>query len=111
MAIQPIDLQTLFTQMDKVAKTQVQEKAALTIKQELQTAAYQRKAEMKVRSVNRTQGQGDGVEHLKERERPHEEEQENRKRERDNEADEEAQTPAPEQVRDPDLGRNIDLSG
>lgn len=111
MAIQPIDLQTLFTQMDKVAKTQVQEKAALTIKQELQTAAYQRKAEMKVRSVNRSQGQGDGIQHLKERNHPHEQEQESRKREGDSEADEETHTPEPEQVRDPDLGRNIDLSG
>lgn len=111
MAIQPIDLQTLFTQMDKVGKAQVQEKAAITLQQELQTADFQRRAEMKIRSVNKVQDEGEGVEQLKERRRPRgEDNQQEKKEKKEDEADSSDPT-GPETIRDPDLGRNVDLSG
>jgi hypothetical protein len=49
MAIQPIDLQTLFTQMDKVAKQKSAEKEGLVLQQSLQGAVNLKK--QKRRSV------------------------------------------------------------
>jgi hypothetical protein len=114
MAIQPIDLQTLFTQLDKVAKNQANQREGLQIQQALQGDQLRRKIEERIRSVNESQDTGQGAEGVKDRS--------SRKRQ-----DQEPPAPAekeagpggpgdtdgevPSVIRDPALGKNIDVSG
>jgi hypothetical protein len=112
MAIQPIDLQTLFTQLDKVGKDQTAQKEGVQIKQALQGDQIQRKTDERIRSVNESQDMGEGTEAVNDRsprQHPGKEKQ-----------DLQGQAPAGETgetsyneefFRDPDLGKNIDLSG
>jgi len=111
MAIQPIDLQTLFSQLDKVGKAQAEQKEGLQIQQALQGALDQQKTDERIRSVNETQQTGEGAERVKDRTRRREGEHkgsEKRGDGRDEGAEEEADA---EVIRDPNLGRNIDVSG
>ena len=114
MAIQPIDLQILFSQMDKVGKIQADQKDGAQIQQSLQGAANQKKVDERVRSVIETPDTGYGAERVKDKQKRRgdraaagEKEDERRK---DGEEDESAEEGS-EVVKDPDLGRNIDISG
>ncbi|MDR1655065.1 MAG: hypothetical protein LBR96_03625 [Treponema sp.] len=62
MAIQPIDLQTLFTQVDKVGKAQIAQKEGLAVQQAIQAVQTQQKNEANVQSVNAAPELGDGAE-------------------------------------------------
>ncbi len=111
MAMQPIDLQTLFTQLDKVGKLQANLKEGAQLQQSLQAASNQKKAEERVRSVNETHDAGEGADRVKDKagRRGAESGGEGRKRQGDSEEPEEKESA--EVVRDPDLGKNIDVSG
>ena len=67
MPIQPIDLQVLFTQMDKV-KAQVAQQEGRVIHQAIQGAQLQQKTEAQIKEVNQAQDLGDGTEKVKDRE-------------------------------------------
>ncbi|MDR1862690.1 MAG: hypothetical protein LBQ67_02095 [Treponema sp.] len=110
MAIQPIDLQTLFTQVEKVGKNQAVQREGLQIQAALHQVQSRKKAEEQVQSVNEAQDAGDGAERIKDensrrppagqgREKPPDGEEEPENEEREN------------LIRDPTLGRNIDISG
>ena len=58
MAIQPIDLQALFTQVDKVGKAQMHQREGLQIQEALKQEDTQRKLEQNVQSVNQSQEMG-----------------------------------------------------
>jgi hypothetical protein len=114
MAIQPIDLQTLFTQVEKVGKEQANQKQGLQLQQSIQGAHMQQKAEERIRSVNESQDTGAGTERVKDRPpRKH------REYEGDGEDTDESgllfadlRDSADSQViHDPALGKNVDLSG
>jgi len=111
MAIQPIDLQTLFTQMDKVAKIQIDQKEGAQIQQALQSAMIQKRTEEKIRSVNEAQNSGEGTEPINDRNKRKNKARtaEDTKLKQDKEAS--AGDATTEIVRDPDLGQNIDVSG
>jgi len=112
MAIQPIDLQTLFSQMDKVGKVQSEMKEGLAIQQSLQGAVNQRKVDERIRSVNETQDTGDGPERIKDKKRRREERGAGEKSAGEApDAEDEGGKGRSEIVTDPNLGRNIDLSG
>ena len=115
MAIQPIDLQTLFTQIDKVGKNQASQREGMQIQQALQGIQTQQKTEEQIRSVNEAQNTGEGgAERVKDRN--------SRGRspgeqggEEDREAGEDGELPRLERpafvIRDPGLGQNVDFSG
>jgi hypothetical protein len=117
MAIHPIDLQTLFTQVEKIGKEQANQKQGLQLQQAIQGAQIQRRTDERIKSVNESQDTGDGPERVKDRSP--------RKRREDGEGEalEEQDRLYPEQksadrrfndpsvIRDPALGKNIDLSG
>jgi len=67
MAIQPIDLQTLFTQVDKVGKTQTAQRESLAIQQAIEGVQIQRKTEEQIQSVNKAQDTGEGVDKVNDR--------------------------------------------
>jgi hypothetical protein len=114
MAIQPIDLQTLFTQIDKVGKSQASQREGQQIQQALQGQQIQRRTEEQIRSVNEAQNTGDGAERVKDRSsRGRSPEEGNRENEQDAGEEEE---PFPGEwngkiIRDPSLGRNVDFNG
>jgi hypothetical protein len=113
MAIQPIDLQTLFAQMDKVGKNQAAQRDGLAIQQALQGIQMQRKAEEHIQSVNEAQNTGEGSEKVNDREKRGQAEDEDggEKKDPKTEAQENAEKEDPLFIRDPALGRNIDISG
>jgi hypothetical protein len=110
MAIQPIDLQTLFTQVDKVGKTQNAQREGFAIQQEIQGAQLQRKTEEHIKSVNETQNTGeDGTEKVKERGAKGQDSENEKRKETGQNAPEKEETQAVT-FSDPRLGRNIDIS-
>ncbi|WP_304221967.1 hypothetical protein [Gracilinema caldarium] len=109
MAIQPIDLQTLFTQMDKVGKQKTAEKEGLMLQQSLQGAAELKKTEEKVRSVTETKEPEDGAERIKDR--TSKKQNQEGWTEKKDEKKEQAEEPVSDVIKDPDLGKHIDVSG
>jgi hypothetical protein len=110
MAIAPIDLQTLFTQLDKVAKTQNAQKDGHVLQQSLQNTQLQRKAEANVQQVNEAQNTGDGVEKIKDKESERKHHADGQRREEEREEEEDEANEEPSIVRDPSLGKKIDIS-
>jgi hypothetical protein len=110
MAIQPIDLQALFTQVEKVGKAQSAQREGLALQQEIQGVQLQRKTEEDIKSVNSAQNTGeDGTEKVKEREaKGHDEEGEKKKDARHHSAENENNQAGV--FSDPRLGNNIDIS-
>jgi hypothetical protein len=109
MSIQPIDLQTLFTQMDKVAKQKSAEKEGLVLQQSLQGALNLKKTEEKIRSVNETKEPEDGAERIKDKNaRKQGQEELAEKKDEKKEADDEQKMDI---IKDPNLGKHIDVSG
>jgi hypothetical protein len=113
MAIQPIDLQALFSQVDKVGKTQSDLKEGLQLQQALQGAQSQRKLDERIRSVNEAQDSGEGADRIRDRNSRRRDRR--GAKEKDNtdgtDVDDGADSEQSEVVRDPALGHNIDLSG
>jgi hypothetical protein len=110
MALLPIDLQTVFSQATQVGKEQAVQKDAPPLAQSLQGAQLAQQAEIRDTSVNQTPDQQDeAVEKVKDRARRG---AERRKRQQKG-----AQPPAAhpaaaaDVVRDPALGRNVDITG
>jgi hypothetical protein len=112
MAIQPIDLQALFTQLDKVAKSQVIQKEGQQIQEALQQAQNQRKLEQNVQSVNQSQNMGEEAATIKDEQRRGAQAHQGRTMGKQEEADDTG--PDEEEhdfIRDPALGRNLDITG
>jgi microcompartment protein CcmL/EutN len=113
MAIQPIDLQALFTQLDKVAKSQVIQREGQQIQEALQQAQNQRKLEQNVQSVNQSQQMGEEAATIKDEQRRGANANQGRIMGKQEDEDE-ALAPEEEDrdfIRDPALGRNLDISG
>ena len=109
MPILPIDLQTLFTQSTQVGKEQAAQKDASPVAQSLQGSQLVQKTEQRDASVNETHAQEEeGPEQVKDRARRG---AERRKRGAGRKQPPAApQPPARDVVRDPALGRNVDIS-
>ncbi|MDR2535173.1 MAG: hypothetical protein LBD29_03965 [Treponema sp.] len=113
MAIQPIDLQTLFSQLDKVGKLQMAQKEGIAIQQSLQSVQTQKKIEERVQSVDEAKHTGEGAEGVNDRNaRKRSREQPEDKEETDEKHEQEPYTHKSMGVfRDPSLGKNIDMKG
>ena len=107
MPILPIDLQTLFAQMNNVGKEQAVQREIAPQHQALQGNQMVRQATEQARSVNQTRDVGEGIEKVKE-------EEERRRRRRRRGADEKPEGKqqddhARRELQDPALGRHIDI--
>jgi hypothetical protein len=107
MAIQPIDLQTLFTQIDKVGKAQADQREGLAIQQSLQSVQMQKKNEIKNESVNEARNPDEGAGRVKDKNAGRGGGEEEKKKREEEEA-EDASLPV---IKDPSVGKIIDLSG
>lgn len=108
MALLPIDLQTLFSQAVQVGKEQAAQKDAPPAAQSLQGAQIVQHQEVRDSSVNETQEQQEGPEQVKDRSRRGAERRKGRQKDAKPPG---VQHPASDVVRDPALGRNIDITG
>jgi hypothetical protein len=127
MAIQPIDLQTLFTQVEKVGKEQANQKQGLQLQQSIQGAQEQRRTDERIQSVNESQDTGQGPERVKDRPpRKHREQGEEDTDDEDRRSFDQRSADRrsfdqrsgdlragadPSVIQDPALGKNVDLSG
>jgi hypothetical protein len=109
MGIAPVDLQTLFTQLEKVGKTQAAQREGHVIQQAMQNVQLQRKIDEQLQQVNEAQNTGEGVEKVKDRDSEQENKQNSSGRDNSEKSDGE-EDGSPSVVRDPTLGRNIDIS-
>ena len=111
MAIQPIDLQALFTQLDKVGKNQAVAREGQQIHEALQQVQTQRKLEENVQSVNETQDMGEEAEKIKDNNGRGAHANQGGGKGKGGEDEEDSAEEKPQLIRDPALGRNIDISG
>jgi hypothetical protein len=112
MAIQPIDLQTLFTQIDKVGKLQVSQKEGLALQQAIHSVEIQRRTDEHIQSVNEAQNTGQGLEQINDRNARKRKGGEDSGGEEAQDSGEPLEKAASIRViKDPALGRNIDFSG
>jgi tRNA U54 and U55 pseudouridine synthase Pus10 len=110
MAIQPIDLQTLFTQIDKVGKEQMNQKEGVQIQAALQGVQIQKKTDERDHSVNETRDAGEGAEQIKDRNARQGGGYPSGRQAGGKDPDESGDRESPF-IRDPALGKNIDISG
>jgi len=106
MAIAPIDLQTLFTQLDKVGKA-VTQREGQTIQQAVQSVQFQRKTEEQIQQVNEAQNTGEGAEKIKDQKQQNHSGGNKKEKKQREEDEDERQSPV---LKDLSLGRNIDIS-
>jgi hypothetical protein len=114
MAIQPIDLQTLFTQIDKVGKLQVSQKEGLALQQAIHSVEIQRRTDEHIQSVNEAQNTGQGTEQINDRsggkQQAGEDSAEDSRELRDS-GEDAGENSSARVIKDPALGRNVDFSG
>jgi hypothetical protein len=107
MALLPIDLQTIFTQASQVGKDQAVQKDAPPAAQSLQGAQLVQNAVIRDNAVNETHDQQEGPEKAGDRARRG---AERRKRQKKGTQPPAALSPGTDVVRDPALGRNVDIT-
>ena len=107
MAISPLDLQTLFTQVDKVGKQESAQREGAALFQSIQQARHQQLTDEKIRSVNEAQDTGEGSEAIDDNNggRAGQETPQGTRQEAQEENAEDKSV-----IRDPALGKNIDFS-
>jgi hypothetical protein len=112
MAIQPIDLQALFSQLDKVGKNQAVLREGQQIQAAIQQAQVQKKIEENVQSVNEAQEMGKEAETIKDgKGRGANANQAGARGKKDSDEDAPGDDEKPDLIKDPALGRLIDISG
>lgn len=111
MAILPIDLQILYGQLDKVSKTAVQQQQGAHLQNVLNNERTAQKIQEKKSAVQETTMTEDGLNAVHER-------KEHQNQSSDDRRDKNSEEPDPiviedtrEVIKDPSLGKNIDISG
>ena len=105
MSLLPIDLQTMFSQMNQVGKEQAVQKGIPLQAQIAQGAEIVKRSEQQDSSVNQTHDVGEGLEKVNE-------EKEQEQRASSQEKQEKKENPEKkEYFEDPDLGHHIDIVG
>lgn len=110
MAITPVDLQTIFTQVEKVGKTQAQQKEGQMLQQAIQGELIQKKNDEALKQINETQGAGEGAEKINDNSRKQNENRNKNKRNREGLSADEDSENKPSVLFDPSIGRKIDIS-
>ncbi len=112
MPIQPIDLQVLFSRLDNIGREAVGPQQAAAQGQDVAGAQLAEQSRAQARRVTDAEELPDGSEEVKEDESGEEQENSAKRRRRSTgESDEAEDRSAETEIRDPALGRTIDLSG
>jgi hypothetical protein len=105
MPIQPIDLQTLFSQLASVGKDHAVQKDAGIVAQSLQGSEIVKQQEHQDNSVNETKDVADEAAKISDEQKRKQEKREEERKKR------EGKDPDRSFFTDPDLGSHIDISG
>jgi len=108
MAIAPIDLQAIFSQVDKVGKTYASQKENQALQQAIQGVQIQKKTEEQIQQVNEAQNTGEGAEKVNDQSKRQNENNKNKKRQNDLPGENNEKIISV--LSDPSLGKNIDIS-
>ncbi|MDR2444814.1 MAG: hypothetical protein LBD44_02595 [Spirochaetaceae bacterium] len=108
MAMQPLDLQILFSQLDSVAKDAAAQKDGLMLRGAINASVIEKKTEEKSRSVNEAHDAENGLEALNSDKNQNSNRKNLKKKPRDEDS---GQKRAGQFFKDPSLGNYIDLSG
>jgi len=107
MGIQPIDLQTMFAQLDKISNSQVQQTQAAQIQSALKQEEIARKQTAAKAAVEEPSKLNDGLGSIKDQNRHNNNQQEKKRDQEEAESREEKSYI----YKDPNLGQHIDVSG
>jgi len=113
MAIAPIDLQTLFTQVDKVGRTQIAEREGQALHQAILGAQIQKKTEEHLQQVNEAQDTGEGADKINDKTQRQKERNKNNKENRESDEEDGEDNEGKKSfydLRDPSLGKKIDIT-
>ena len=110
MALAPIDLQTLFTQVDKVGKAQAAQKEGQALQQAMQGVQLQKKTDEQLQQINETQNTGEGVDKVNDRSSRQNNEKKNKEKQTGDFEEDMEEQPLAAVLRDPALGNKIDIS-
>ncbi|MGL4983025.1 MAG: hypothetical protein ACRC4W_09300 [Treponemataceae bacterium] len=111
MSIQPIDLQALYSQIDKVAKVHSQQTQGQQIKDAIQQDSDAKKLLQKKSTVAGTQKLSDGLSGVKERKNSQQDGTDSHSDGSDQTEEEKDLSNDKPFFADPNLGQNIDVSG
>jgi len=116
VAIQPIDLQTLYTQLDKIGKTQVQQQVAAQAERDAEIVKNRNEAEKRIKTVRETDAGNEIAGKVHEKDGKQEkggasEPTPHREPGKASEETKETVEPSKEIITDPALGSHIDISG
>ena len=109
MPLLPIDLQTLFAQMNQVGKEQAVQRDGSILQQSLQGSEIVKRTEQQDNSVNETKQVGEGLEKIKEKRRNAEKREKKRREEEKKKV--EKTSNKDNLFNDPNLGQHIDIVG
>lgn len=111
MAIQPIDLQTLYTQLEKVSKMTAHQQQGLQLQKAIQQEEQAKRLQEKQKTVEKVSMDEDGFPVVSDHNKaitPNEDEDGDHQREPEKD---EAIPEKLEIIKDPKLGQHIDISG
>jgi hypothetical protein len=108
MAIQPIDLQTLFARINQVGKEVAEQRGSAEATQAVEGRELVQETDQKNHSVNETKQLDEGPANVREDEEQHGSGGGRGNRKRESTQEDESD---PEVFSDPDLGKNVDISG
>jgi len=107
MPIKPIDLQTLFMQLNQVSREQSAAKEGAMLQQSIQGAVLQKKREDEVKAIQKPDAEEpSGKIRDRESKASEKESEEGKKPPEEKKGPEEREV-----IKDPDLGRRVDISG
>lgn len=109
MAIQPIDLQTLYAQLTKVSKTASYQQQGVQLQNAIQQEEEMKRTQTRKSNVQETKMDDEGLMQLKNNPQGESLSQNTDKKESD--VEEDVKTKEFEVIRDPELGKHIDISG
>ena len=107
MGIQPIDLQTMFAQLDKISNSQVQQTQAAQVQAALKQEDIAKKQTAAKAAVEEPSKINDGLGSIRDQNR-HQSQQQGRRKEQEEDKPEEEKSYV---YKDPTLGQHIDVSG
>jgi len=112
MAVTPLDLQTLFSQIDKIGKEVASQKDGALLHEAIMSSILRQKAQEKMKTVSEAGNSGEGPGRLRAEQKKHSgaggSGGHGRGREEER-GGEERGKPLP--LRDPDIGKYVDISG
>jgi hypothetical protein len=108
MAMQPLDLQILFSQLDSVAKDAAAQKDGLTLRGAINASVFEKRTEEKSQSVNEAHDMENGLEALNSDKNQNPNRKNIKKKPQQENGDQEE---GRQFFKDPSMGNYIDLSG